>query len=65
MTMSLFFFILAMLCLLGVVGSLFYGLFAMTRGRREDNQTSNGMMRARIWLQGLTLLFLFLSTLSK
>ena len=65
MTVSFFFVILGLLAMAGVVASLLMGVFAMARGRDADHQTSNKMMRARVWLQGLTLLFFFLATVSK
>jgi hypothetical protein len=63
--MSFAFFIAAMACLLGVVASLFAGMFAMTRGREKDHKTSNRMMQTRVALQALTVLFLLLSYLAR
>jgi predicted small integral membrane protein len=57
--LSVFFIAAAGLAFLGVVGSLFWGMVAMTRGREKDHKTSNRMMQFRIACQALTLLFLF------
>jgi hypothetical protein len=65
MTVSTALFFVALACLLGVVVSLFWGLFAMTQGEQKDRVTSNKMMRMRVFFQGLTLLFLLLSYLAK
>jgi Hypoxia induced protein conserved region len=61
--MSLFFFILALLCMLGVVASLFLGLATMGGGK--SSAVSNRMMRLRILLQGAALGFLFFAYLAK
>lgn len=63
--MSFAFFIAAMLCLLGVAGALFAGLFAMTKGAEKERKTSNKMMQLRVILQGLAVVFLLLSWLSR
>jgi hypothetical protein len=60
--MAFVFFIAAMLCLLGVAGSLVAGIVMMTK---EKSTASNRLMQARVLLQGLTVLFLFLAYLSK
>lgn len=65
MTVSLFFFILAIISMLGVLASFFRGMVAMTRGGEKDHKTSNKMMRMRIWMQGLALLFLLLSAAAR
>lgn len=65
MTLSFFFVILGLLSMVGVVASLLTGVFSMARGREKDHKTSNKMMQARVWLQGLTLLFFFLATVTK
>jgi hypothetical protein len=59
------FFIAALVCMVGVLASLFRGLFAMAQGSKKDNQTSNKMMRFRVVFQGLAILFLFLAYLAK
>jgi hypothetical protein len=65
MTVATFFFIAALLCIVGVVISLFWGLFAMTQGEQKDRETSNKMMRMRVLFQGAALFFLFLAYLAK
>jgi hypothetical protein len=65
MTLSLLFLFAALACILGVVGSLALGLFAMTKTEQKDRLTSNKMMRMRVLFQGLTILFLLLSYLAK
>jgi hypothetical protein len=62
--MSFVFLIAAMACMLGVVLSLLGGLFAMTKNGTKARQGSNKMMQARVALQGLAVLFLFLFYLS-
>lgn len=59
------FFILALVCMVGVVGVFFTGMLAMTRGRNEDHKTSNKMMYLRVMLQGGAILFLFLAYAAK
>ncbi len=59
------FFILALVCMVGVVGVFFTGMVAMTRGRTEDHKTSNKMMYLRVMLQGGAILFLFLAYAAK
>lgn len=65
MSLSLLFFIVAMLCLLGVVGILFTGLVLMAREGEKNRKTSNKMMQARVLMQGLAVAFLLLSWLSR
>lgn len=64
MTLSTFFMIAAMICVVVVVISLFRGLFAMTQEGQEQRVASNKMMRMRVLFQGLVLLFLFLAYLA-
>ena len=61
MTASAFFFVAALVCMLGIFLSLVAGIVAMTRGREQDHKTSNKMMRFRVILQGLAIIFLFLA----
>ncbi|MCE9508262.1 MAG: twin transmembrane helix small protein [Alphaproteobacteria bacterium] len=63
--MDKFFFIAALICMAGVVASLFLGLWAMTKDTKKDHKTSNIMMRFRVLFQGLTILFLLLAYFSK
>ncbi|MDP2206909.1 MAG: twin transmembrane helix small protein [Alphaproteobacteria bacterium] len=57
--LSIIFIVLAGLAFLGVIGSLFWGMVVMTRGKEQDHKTSNRMMQFRVICQALTLLFLF------
>ena len=59
--MSKFFFIAAMISILAVLGSLFAGLWQMSKGGQEHRVKSNKMMRLRVFLQALALLFLVLA----
>lgn len=63
--MDKIFFISAMISMLAVLGAMFWGLFAMTKGGEKDHQTSNKMMRFRVLFQGLAILFLLLAYLGK
>ena len=63
--MDKLFFGAAMVCMVGVVISLFWGMVAMTKGGEKDHQNSNKMMRMRVLFQGLTILFLFLAYLAR
>lgn len=65
MTAANLLFFIALACMLAVVGSLIWGMVAMTRGSEKDAQTSNKMMRFRVVFQGLALAFLFLSYLAR
>lgn len=58
------FFLLAMVCMVGAVGSLMWGLFAMAKGTEKDHRTSNKMMRWRVTLQAMTVVFLLLAFLT-
>ncbi len=59
--LSVVFVIAAAVAALGVVGSFFWGMVVMTRGREADTKTSNRMMQFRVICQGLVFLFLFLA----
>lgn len=59
--LSVFFVIAAGLAALGVVGSFFWGMVVMTRGREGDAKSSNRMMQFRVMCQGMVFLFLFLA----
>ncbi len=58
-------FFIALACMLGVLGSFFWGMVAMTKGQEKDAATSNKMMRLRVTFQGLALAFLLLSYLAR
>jgi len=59
------FIIIAAVAMVGVVGSLFTGLFVMGRGSKKDHQTSNKMMQMRVICQGVALICLFLAYATK
>lgn len=59
--LAVVFIIAAAMAALGVVGSFFWGMVVMTRGRETDTKTSNRMMQFRVFCQGLVFLFLFLA----
>ncbi len=59
------FFILALVCMVGVLGVFLVGMVAMTRGRPGDHKTSNKIMHLRVMLQGGAILFLFLAYAAK
>lgn len=63
--MDTIFFIIALICMAGVVVSLVAGLATMTKGGEKAPRLSNKMMRLRVLFQGLALLFLFLAYLAK
>ncbi len=65
MTAASLFFILAMVCMVGVVGVFFTGMVAMTRGRSQDHKTSNKMMYLSVMFLGGSILFLFLAYAAK
>jgi hypothetical protein len=65
MTGSGFFFILALLCMVGVVISFVRGMAAMAKTAQQDRENSNKMMRHRVLLQGGAIFFLFLAYLAK
>ena len=51
--------------MLAVLASLGIGLFAMAKGGEFGRKNSNKMMRIRIGLQALAILFFFLAVSSK
>ena len=62
MSPSIIFFGAALACILGVAVTLFRGLFAMTRGQ---SRPGNRLMRVRIGLQALAIVFLLLAYLAQ
>ena len=48
-----------------VLGSLFMGVFAMTKGGEAASRRSQKMMRARVILQGVAVLLFVLAMLSR
>ncbi len=61
--MQMLFFILGGLCMLGVLVSLGAGLLSMGRNTEAGHRRSQTMMRSRVILQGLALLFLAIAFL--
>jgi hypothetical protein len=62
--MSQIFFILMLVAMLAVVASLFAGIITMARGGETGPRHSNRLMRWRVILQGVALLFFSLALLS-
>ena len=62
--MSTIFLILMSLAALAVMASLFMGVFSMAKGGETSKKYSNKMMRARVILQGLAVLFFVLAMVS-
>lgn len=63
--MGNFFFFAMLACMLAVAGSLFIGLFYMSREGRENREKSLKMMKVRVYLQGAALLMFVLAMLTK
>lgn len=62
--MSNVFFVLMACAAIAVLASLFIGVGAMAKGGETSKKYSQKMMRARVILQGLALLFFVLAMLS-
>ncbi len=58
--MQTFVFILILLAMLGVLGSLIYGLYQMSQEGTDHRRKSNKMMWMRVWLQGAAILLIFI-----
>ncbi len=63
--MSTFFFILTALAMIAVLFTLVGGVASMTKGGDFNQKYSNKLMRARVILQGLALLFFALAMFTK
>ncbi len=63
--MANFFFFAALAAMAGVFISLLLGIVAMTKTESKDRLTSNKMMRSRVILQALAILFLVLAYWAK
>ncbi|MGP1397775.1 MAG: twin transmembrane helix small protein [Inquilinaceae bacterium] len=57
MFMRTFFFVMTIVSMIAVLATLAVGLVAMTRGGTFNDKYGNKLMRARVMLQGLALLF--------
>ena len=62
--MGNFFFILTLITLLAVVIVLTAGLILMSRGGEANKKYSNRLMQARVFLQGLAILFFVLAIIA-
>lgn len=62
--MSQFFFVLTLIALAGTVGTLLFGLAAMSVGGDFNKRYGNRLMRWRVILQGVTILCFVLAMLS-
>ncbi|PPR61517.1 MAG: hypothetical protein CFH10_01140 [Alphaproteobacteria bacterium MarineAlpha4_Bin2] len=58
--MSGFFAPLLIIAMLATLGVLFFGIFTMARGGDFNKKYGNKIMRSRVILQGLALLFIIL-----
>ena len=63
--MNSFFSVMMILAMLAVLVSLGIGLFAMTKGGEFGRKYSNKLMRVRVALQAVALLFFFLALSNK
>lgn len=59
------FLVLMLISLAAVLGVLVVGIAAMTKGGEFNKKYGNKLMRARVMLQGLTLLFFALAYLTR
>jgi hypothetical protein len=55
----------ALLCILAVTGTLFWGVVTMAKPADKERMKSNKLMRMRVLFQGLALLFLALAYLAR
>ena len=55
------FIVLMGIAMLAVLASLFLGLFVMVKGGEANKKYGNKLMQARVWLQGLAILFFILA----
>ena len=62
--MGQFFYIMMILAILFVLASLVAGIVAMVKGGQFNKKYGNKMMQARVFFQGLALLFFAIAMLS-
>ena len=62
--MSLVFFVLMLIAMLGVAASLIAGVVLMAKGGEGNKKYSNRLMQIRVWMQGLALIFFILGFLT-
>ena len=63
--MNTLFFTVTVICLFAVAAVMAVGMYSMTKGGEFNKKYGNKLMRARIYLQGLTLLFFALALLTQ
>lgn len=61
MDIKTIFFILTLITMAAVLASLVAGIAIMTKGGETNEKYGNKLMRARVYLQGLALIFFFLA----
>ena len=59
--MSMIFFILTVLSMIAVLAVMVAGMVSMTKGGEFNKKYGNKLMRARVYLQGLALVFFALA----
>lgn len=59
--MGSFFFIMTLVTMLAVVITLAAGLIVMSRGGEKNKKYGNRLMQARVFLQGLAIVFFMLA----
>jgi hypothetical protein len=64
MTVKSIFFVLTLIAMAGVLVSLIAGVAVMTKGGEVNKKYSNRLMQARVYLQGLALLFFAIAVFS-
>lgn len=62
--MGQFFYVMMILAMLFVLASLIAGIVAMVKGGQFNRKYGNKMMQARVFFQGLALLFFAIAMLS-
>ena len=59
--MSMIFFVLTVLSMIAVLAVMVAGMVSMTKGGEFNKKYGNKLMRARVYLQGLALVFFALA----
>jgi hypothetical protein len=63
--MNTFFFVMMLICMVGVLAVLITGIVVMGRGGETNKKYGNKLMQARVYLQGLALLFFVLTIMTR
>ena len=63
--MSTFFFVMMLICMVAVLIVLIAGITLMGRGGELNKKYGNKLMQARVYLQGLALLFFALMMMAR